>query len=404
MNESGRTATVVLVVGGRVVGALPPVSLAMPWWPESADVVAAVRRRHGIDVTVLRLLTAPSDRQWGGHVAYLAEAEEVPTGSLAPWPGDPLKEEPLRQEWARPGGPAVVLRWSQERLAERGIRCTGPAEQMRSWNLSGVWRLPTSAGPVWLKAVPSFFAHEGAVVDWIGPPTAPEVYAWQPGRVLMAEVPGGANHETRGPGLEPMVHLLTRLQERSLGRSEELLELGVPDRRLGVMQGSVEAVVAEQAVGLGAPDRARVERLVETLPARVAAIDACGLPDTLVHGDFHPGNVAGTVGGYVLLDWGDSFLGNPLTDELAFTARLDEQEAARARGWFASAWRRIVPDAEPERAADLLRPVLPLLAAVMYDRFCAGIEPDERVYHQRDVVSMLRRAGDEASRAGSVAS
>ena len=98
----------------------------------------------------------------------------------------------------------------------------------------------------------------------------------------------------------------------------------------------------------------------------------------------------------VVLDWGDSFVGNPLIDELAFTQPLDPDDAAAARGWFLDAWRRISPTADPERAADLLRPVLPLLAAVTYDAFCAAIEPDERVYHRTDVVTMLERAVVEA--------
>jgi hypothetical protein len=215
VSESGRTATVVLVSAGTVLGALPPLSLAMPWWPEAADLVAAVKERDGIDVTVLRLLRAPSDRQWGGDVAYLAETEVPPVVPLAPWPGDPLAEEPLRQPWARPGGPAALLGWAEGQLAEHGIRPTGAAEQMRSWNLSGIWRLPTSAGPVWLKVVPDFFAHEGAVMDWVGPGTAPLLHGWAPGRVLMAEVRGGANHEARGAALESMVWLLTDLQERA---------------------------------------------------------------------------------------------------------------------------------------------------------------------------------------------
>ena len=398
MNESGRTATVVLVSGGTVLGALPPVSLAMPWWAESADVVAAVRQRHGIDVAILRLLAAPPDRQWGGAVAYLAETEDPPPVPLTPWPVDALVEDSLRQEWARPGGPAMLLDWAREQLTERGIRETAAAEQMRSWNLSGIWRIATSVGPVWLKAVPSFFAHEGAVMDWIGPPAAPGLYGFERGRVLMAEVPGGANHQARGARLEPMVRLLTDVQGRSLGRTDELMRLGVPDRRLGVMQPPIEAVVLEHAVALEAGERATLDRLVDTLPARVAAIEACGVPDALVHGDFHPGNVAGTVDRYVLLDWGDSFVGNPLVDELAFTERLEGEDAAAARRWFASAWRRLVPAAEPERAAELLRPVLPLLAAVMYARFCASIEPDERVYHWRDIVSTLQRASAEMSR------
>jgi aminoglycoside phosphotransferase (APT) family kinase protein len=111
-----------------------------------------------------------------------------------------------------------------------------------------------------------------------------------------------------------------------------------------------------------------------------------------VHGDFHPGNVVGSPDGYVLIDWGDCFVGNPLVDELAFTERLEGAERAAARRWFVDAWRRIAPGADPDRAAELLRPVLPLVAAVMYADFCAAIEPDERVYHSSDVGRMLAKA------------
>ena len=63
------------------------------------------------------------------------------------------------------------------------------------------------------------------------------------------------------------------------------------------------------------------------------------------------------------------------------------------------AWRRIAPSSDPERAAELLRPVLPLVAAVMYADFCANIEPDERVYHEADAGLMLRQAVTEPASA-----
>ena len=59
-------------------------------------------------------------------------------------------------------------------------------------------------------------------------------------------------------------------------------------------------------------------------------IESCGVPDTLVHGDFHPGNVGGPADDHVILDWGDSFVGNPLIDELAFTQPLGPDDAAAA--------------------------------------------------------------------------
>ena len=68
---------------------------------------------------------------------------------------------------------------------------------MRTWNLSTLWRIPTDAGLIWLKAVPGFFAHEGAVIDWIGAPVAPRLIDFATGRALLADIAGGANHHYR---------------------------------------------------------------------------------------------------------------------------------------------------------------------------------------------------------------
>ena len=247
VDGGGRSARLVLVCDGTVLGALPPLELEMPWWPEAHDVVAAARERFGVDVVVLRLLAAQSDRPFGGAVTYLAEAARRPDVPVEPWPADVLADDPLRAPWATPGGPAALVRWAEELLEAQGITRTGPPEQMRSWNLSGIWRLPTTMGPVWLKAVPAFFAHEGDVIDWIGSPPAPVVLGHAPGRVLMAEVPGAPNHTTRGPALQPMVDMLTRLQQRAVGRIDELLAINVPDRRLPTMVARVESVVEHWA-------------------------------------------------------------------------------------------------------------------------------------------------------------
>ncbi|WP_344801249.1 phosphotransferase [Microlunatus ginsengisoli] len=132
--------------------------------------------------------------------------------------------------------------------------------------------------------------------------------------------------------------------------------------------------------------------LISALPARIDAVAECGIPDVLVHGDFHPGNVAGRPGGYTILDWGDSFLGHPLIDELAFVERLSPSMQPVARDWFVTAWQHAEPTSDPARAARLLEPVVALLAAVMYANFCTSIEPDERIYHAADVLRMLRQA------------
>ena len=81
-----RLVTVVLCGDdGAVLGQLPaPFAVAPRWWPEVDPVVAAVRERHGLVVTVLRLLTTDADHA-GGEVAYLAQVRSgFPTPTVPP--------------------------------------------------------------------------------------------------------------------------------------------------------------------------------------------------------------------------------------------------------------------------------------------------------------------------------
>ena len=116
-----RRVTLVLCTReGAVLGSLPPFDAPVPWWQEVADVIAAARAVHGVDVVVLRLLSTSRSIP-PGDVCYLAELAGPPTVALLPWP-DPTTEldHPLRQTWARPGGPAADLAWADEVLAARG--------------------------------------------------------------------------------------------------------------------------------------------------------------------------------------------------------------------------------------------------------------------------------------------
>lgn len=393
VTPEGRSASVVLVHAGAVLGVLPPVQLDLPWWPEVHDLVAAVRNAFGIEITVLRLLQTKSDRASGGQVTYLAETEQPPRTPLSPWSGNPLTDDPRRQPWARPGWPAELLGWADDRLSARGLVRTGPAEQMRSWNLSALWRIPTDAGLVWLKTVPTFFAHEGAVIDWIGPPVAPRLIDFASGRILIANVAGADNHHVQDLAvLRPMVSMLTDLQQCAVSELDALTSMGVPDRRLPSMLPPITRAVEDWGDRLDPAERRSLDLLIDGLPQRLRAIADCGVPDSLVHGDFHAGNVAGDMDHQVILDWGDSFIGHPMLDELAFCGPLTSSRRSAARDWFVDAWARISPGSDPARAARLLEPVASLLAAVMYTNFCRDIEPDERIYHESDGIRMLRAA------------
>lgn len=331
-------------------------------------------------------------------MSYLAEVSPETDLSGLPlraWTShNPLAPEPLRQAWAHPGGPHQLVAWAQDRLEAAGIAVRGPAVQRKTWNLSTLWLLPTERGPVWLKAVPEFFSHEGAVMERLGPAVTPQVYAAEPGRLLLADAPGD-NMDTRGPVLAPMVDLLTGVQAAWAERVHDLLAIGLPDRRLTSEIPRIEQVVSKHETKLSSTDRADLHRLVAGLAARVATIADCGVPETLTHGDFHPGNVRGQNGHFLIMDWGDSCISHPMTDELAFTRRLDPADREAAAVWFTTAWQDLVPGCDPGRASTLLRPLSPLIAAVTYAEFVRQIEPDEQIYHADDIAHHLAIAAAE---------
>jgi hypothetical protein len=385
---------------GDLLGTLPPFELAVPWWQEVGEVVEECRDRYAAEVAVLRVLpTGGEPRAAGGPVTYLAElVAGSPTTATEPWHRPaPLADHPLRLPYARPGGPAVEVAWADARLAEAGRVRNGPAVQVRTWNLSGIWRLPTADGATWLKSVPPFFAHEGAMLRRLDTDLVPPLVAAEGPRVLLDEVPGEDHWGAPLPVLLRVLEMLVALQADWVPRAAELAEVGAPDWRADGLLPAVERLVDRAASRLDPAVRRRLDVLVVGLPERLAEVAACGVPDTLVHGDFHPGNTRGSAadgGRSVLLDWGDCGLGNPLLDQAAFLASIEEEQREPVRQRWTQLWRVVAPGSDPARAAELLAPVAALRQALVYQSFLDGIEPDEHVYHAGDPERWLGTAAE----------
>ena len=106
---------------------------------------------------------------------------------------------------------------------------TGDAEQIRSWNLSSIWRLPTADGPAWLKVVPPFFGHEGALIERLAGAPVPTL---RPPTALGSSCPRSAattGTTRRVRELLAMIDALVRIQAAWAGRIDELLAVGLPD-------------------------------------------------------------------------------------------------------------------------------------------------------------------------------
>ncbi|GAA3434659.1 aminoglycoside phosphotransferase family protein [Kutzneria kofuensis] len=274
--------------------------------------------------------------------------------------------------WAEPGGPKASLRWAG----------TKTGVQQRTWNLSSVWRLDGA----WLKEVPPFLRQEPIVLEWLGkrvPDLVPGLLRAEGGRMLLADVPGTDRYEAQPAEVVGMVEDLFTIQEMAADHVDELLALGVPDWRAKPFIERVSAAAEAYADQLTSEERDKLGKLVAGLPERFAALADCGIPDSLVHGDFHPGNVRSDGVRRVILDWTDSVIGHPA---------LDVRNAPELRRRWSSLWRNRIPGCEPERALELERPLGALRGAAVYDAFLAGIEPSERPYHATDPVNCLRSA------------
>jgi phosphotransferase family enzyme len=386
-----RLARIVLVTPeGRLLGVWPPMPVEPPWWQDVEPVVEAAWARHGVNITVLRLLQVGEPTPAGIEVTYLAETSgDAPAAE--PWDG-PLDEHPLRLAYAKPGGPAADLAWAEGVLAEHGHVRTGPPVQVRTWNLSSLWRIPIKGETLWLKVVPPFFAHEGAILQAMAGGPVPRLLGYDGGRVLMREIPGEDLYGASGPALPPMIDLLVGLQQGWVGRTDELLALGLPDLRPPVLIPAIRSVTARNAADLTPGDRALLTVFAADLEHRFAAVADCGLPDTLVHGDAHPGNLRGADGQLTLLDWGDCAVGHPLLDQPAVLDRIGADDVAPLRLHWNALWRAAAPGCEPERASALLAPIAAARQAVIYQGFLDRIEPSEHPYHRADPSERLARA------------
>ncbi|MES2721626.1 MAG: aminoglycoside phosphotransferase family protein [Pseudomonadota bacterium] len=389
MTPPPRFARVVLVTpDGALIGALPALPVATPWWQDVAAVIAAVREAHGVEVVVLRALEiAPNPKSV--KVTYLAEVSES-VAAAEPWDGE-LDDQPLRNSYAKLGGPAADLAWATTILAQKGLTPAGPPRQVRTWNLSSLWAIPVQGQTVWLKAIPPFFAHEAPLIQALAGEAVPTLLGHGDGRFLMAELPGADLFEAETDQLFAMVDLLVGIQAKWVGREAELFALGLPDWRGPALTAAITEVFERTAPELSTKNRGALTAFIADLPRRFADLAACGLPDTLVHGDFHPGNLRGDGEHLALMDWGDSGVGHPLLDSSAFLDRVPAEALEAVRAVWLAHWREAVPGSDPARALTLLAPIAAARQAVIYRGFLDNIEPAEHPYHAADPVDWLSR-------------
>jgi len=357
-----REVTALVMVDGEYAGSVGPFTVGSRWWNQVEAVTEHLDRVLGVPTSVLRLVEGVGETTRDGTVTYQEEAHGEPDRTaLDPEPVHAFPDTPLRLPWAKPGGPAALVEW-----AERFVTRTGPVVQVKTWNLSCVFRMDTDAGRVWLKALPPFFTAEPTALRLVAeqdPTLVPEVIATAPLRVLMTDAPGDPCWTAEPEHVRSVVPRLVAAQAALAGAKH-------PDL---------------PEVPMWSPE-------VEGSRERADALLATGLPLTLLHGDFHPGNWQSDGVTTKVIDWADSCWGHPALDAARlWTFLAPEKRPAFAALWTA-AWLEHVPDSDPAAALELAIPLVHVFNAVRYREFLANIEDSEQVYHFGDPEYEIRKA------------
>jgi hypothetical protein len=252
----------------------------------------------------------------------------------------------LRTDWSRPGWFPRAEAWISERLEAAGRPPPVAVVPFRLWGLSAVMRVDLPHGCCWFKAAFEPFRHEPAITELLhsiaGGHTTPVIAADATRAWLLVDDLGQT--EVRGErDTRRAIEELVDLQRRATAHLDELVAVGCPRRPIEELAERVGAGLASDvARSIIAVDSSTSVAVLEGLTAAIDRVRPIGFPETLVHGDFHPGNVAATDDGIVIFDWSDGCVSMPAVDAATWMwwFRDDPVREAAVWSWFVDAWER----------------------------------------------------------------
>jgi hypothetical protein len=169
---------------------------------------------------------------------------------------------------------------------------------------------------------------------------------------------------------------LARLQIESIDRGSQILGAGARDLGSALLSTlirpflDVVAQLMEQQTKVPPPVLSRKDLLVlaDSLQRSVESVEAAGIPETLGHLDFNPGNIIVSHTRGAFLDWAEAYVGNPLfsleylSEHFRRLVGIDPSLQERLIASYTNPWRRLVSPAAITEALNATR----LLAVFAY--------------------------------------
>jgi hypothetical protein len=268
---------------------------------------------------------------------------------------------PLRPQWSKPGWFAGASTWIADQMEADGRPMIGAPRHHQLWDLSVVLRASSAEGDVFFKCSAEAFRHEAVLTRALAermPELLPEVIAVDAARgwMLMRDLGGvELGDQDQSPWPEGLV-AHAGIQQSWLGRTDELVALGLPVRSLTDLAAQVEAMADDTALlgRLPADVRERWHSTAPTLVESCRLLDEIGPGPTLVHGDFHPWNVAFGPTTTRVFDWTDAAVSHPFVDLATYVFRTDDVAVRRRLvDAYVAAWSTLMSEESLREAAAL---------------------------------------------------
>ena len=286
--------------------------------------------------------------------------------------------------FARPGWLRELFTWTQEQVALLGLRVTGGFRQLNASPTFSLIRLETGDGAVWFKATGEPNSHElliSLALARLFPSHVPRIVGVHPSwnGWLSSEVLGTSLDQVADCSTwERAAEELAELQIASIGKGKELLEAKCKDLRIPKLVELIGPFLARMAEFMAAQEKqspaplaaSELASLREGLEEACLLLDGFGLPDTIGHIDFNPGNILVSEDRCIFLDWAEGCVTNPvvtleyLRQHLERSALREPRAAGRLISAYLRPWKTFYSPDDLRRALILSSPVALFVYAV----------------------------------------
>ncbi|MHB9132381.1 MAG: phosphotransferase family protein [Armatimonadota bacterium] len=227
--------------------------------------------------------------------------------------------------WMEPQTYQQINHWLVEQLHTRSASLQAPPKHVKSSYLGMVMRVQTTQGTCYVKTEPRIFSREIPIMavlsSWNLSGIPQPVFLEETARwMVTSEVDGPTLAEIDDVTVwESALRHYARLQQAALPHLASMRETDLfYDHRPATVACELDRIADELDVLLaGHPDTLSPEeyqafrRCIPPAQALCEKIAVSPVPNTLEHGDLHPGNIRITADGPVILDWAWSSIAPP---------------------------------------------------------------------------------------------